>query len=272
MSVGIIIPTKSKLDFLFRCIDSIKNKTKQTKYHIYIADTGSSEQEVNEIISYIKKEFSDTKNVTLIKYDFYNFSKINNHVVVKHAKEDFILCCNNDIELIDNCIDAMYSELVKHKDTGTVGCRLLFKDGTVQHAGQVAFTHRPEGWLHPDDKLEVTHRGLKTNKKFKSREQVMGNTAALMMVRREVYGQAEGFNEKYNECFEDVEFNMRVMMNGYKNIYLDSVSAVHYESTTRTKSVLAMRKLESDYINNLFPFWCTLSKQVQKSLSSFALT
>lgn len=269
MGLDIIIPTKNKTEYLFACLDSIRDKTK-TEHHIYIADTGSDESEFDSIVDYIKTHYSESKNVTLLRYDFYNFARINNHVAAIHATNDTFLFCNNDIELIDNCVDAMYGELQKHKQTGTVGCRLLFDDGTVQHAGQIAFTHRPKDWPVPHDKLEVTHRGLRQSKRYKSREQVMGNTAALMMVRRDVFGEAEGFNERYIECFEDVEFNMRVMLAGYRNMYLDRVSATHHESVSRTRSHQAIQRLETDYIQTLYPFWCGLNTTVQNKLTNFS--
>ena len=270
MGLDIIIPTKNKTEYLFACLSSIREKTTKTDYHIYIADTGSEQDEFDKIVQFIKDNFNESKNVTLLRYEFYNFARINNHVAVNHCKNDTFLFCNNDIELIDNCVDAMYAELQKHKTTGTVGCRLLFEDGTVQHAGQIAFTHRPDNWPVPHDKLEVTHRGLRQDTRYKSREQVMGNTAALMMVRRDVFGEAEGFNQNYIECFEDVEFNMRVMLAGYRNIYLDRVSATHHESVSRTRSHQAIQRLETDYIQNLFPFWCGLDANVQNKLTNFS--
>ena len=239
MSLDIIIPTKGKTDYLFNCIDSIIDKTKTTDYHIYVCDTGSDESDMRSITEYLKEKFSKTKNVTLLRYDYYNFAKINNDVIDAHSTADVLLLCNNDIRLIDNCIDRMYHEIQNTKNVGTVGCRLLFKNDTVQHAGQVAFTTQPAGWYHMDAaKLEVTHRGLRSSTKYKDRESVMGNTAAFMMVTREVYYDVGGLVEKYKECFEDVQFNMECIIREYNNIYLDCVQAYHsYKISSRDDEV-----------------------------------
>jgi O-antigen biosynthesis protein len=270
VDLDIIIPTKSKTDYLFNCLDSIQQNTKTTSYHIHVCDTGSDEKELKDIVEYLQKTFSKTQNISLHTYDFYNFAKINNHAIDEFTTSDTLLLCNNDIRLIDNCIDRMYQEIQETKNVGTVGCRLLFKNDSIQHAGQVAFTHKPQGWYHLDyDKLEVTHRGLRTTTKYTDREEVMGNTAALMMIKREVFYDIGGLVEDYTECFEDVQLNMESLLKGYKNIYLDCVRAYHNESTTRTKSQRAMMRLESDYFHNLLPFWKGLSEEKQEFIKSF---
>ena len=261
--LDIIIPTKGNTDYLFKCLNSIQDKTQETQYHIYVCDTGSTSSELSDIQSFLKSKFSQDRNVTLVKFDFWNFAKINNIIVNEYCEGSVILFCNNDIELIDNCIDLMYSTVCSGKDVGSVGCRLLFSDGSVQHAGQVAFIH--------NNRLEVTHRGLKTRNKYKPKESVLGNTGGFMMVKRDVFIQAGQLNENYTECFEDVEFNMKLITRGYTNIYLDSVAATHYESLTRTKSHAAMERLGRDYNNNLAPFFAKLNNEEKGKVLGFNL-
>tara|TARA_R110002167_G_scaffold9579_14_gene44335 strand:- start:1765 stop:2577 length:813 start_codon:yes stop_codon:yes gene_type:complete len=266
--VDIIIPTKGKTDYLFKCLQSIIDNT-TVPYHVHIADTGSTSEEYTDIVKFLTTKFRDKKNASLYKYTYYNFAKINNDVVKNHCTNDLLLFCNNDIQLIDSCIDSMVPVAMKDGN-GTVGCRLLFENGNVQHAGQVAFTHRPEGWSEDYDRLEVTHRGLNTTNRYADEESVMGNTAALMMVTRETFYLVGGFNNQYNECFEDVEFNMEVCLAGYNNIYLDSVSAIHAESVSRTKSREAIERLLEDYNKNLVPYWANMSEYNQKILTNFS--
>lgn len=266
-AVDIIIPTKGKTNYLFKCLQSIIDNT-TVPYHVHIADTGSTSKEYHDIVKFLATKFRDKKNASLYKYTYYNFAKINNHVVDNYCESDTLLFCNNDIELIDSCVDELYAA-TRDDAVGTAGCRLLFEDGSVQHAGQLAFTHRPNGWQFPQDKLEVTHRGLRTRKRFKPLESVMGNTAALMCVRRDVFDRVKGFNTKYNECFEDVEFNMKVRLAGFSNIYNDTCEAIHAESVSRGKSPASIEREGRDFYDNLFPYWCSLSKSDQRLIKSF---
>jgi O-antigen biosynthesis protein len=259
--IDIIIPTKGNTDYLFKCILSIRDKTVSTPYHIYICDTGSTSEEITLIEEFIRNNFKELKNVTLLKFNYYSFPRINNYAVENNCKSDVILFCNNDIELIDNCIDRMYDVICSREDVGTVGCRLLFEDGTIQHAGQFAFIL--------NNHLEVTHRGLRTNNTFEPEEPIMGNTAGFMMIKREVFFEAGLFNPNYIECFEDVELNWSVFLNGKTNIYLDCVSATHFESTTRNMNPESRSRLMYDYKNNLVPFFDALTSLESSSLLDF---
>ena len=259
--IDIIIPTKGKVEYLFKCITSIINKTLKVQYHVYICDTGSSLDEIVEIQNFIKESFPN-KNVTLLRYNYYNFAKINNHVVTNFCKSAYLLFCNNDIELIDNCIDRMYDTITSNDNTGTVGCRLLFSNNLVQHAGQLAF-------LDSDNQFRVTHRGLGSKDTYKPTEEVLGNTAALLLVKKDIFIDISGFNEEYQECFEDVELNISILCKGYTNIYLDDVTATHYESITRTRSRDASMRQLGDYNNILLPMFNSLCPADQEKVLNF---
>lgn len=64
----------------------------------------------------------------------FNYSAINNFGV-RHAKGDYLLFLNNDIEVIHS---DWLSEMVSHcqrKEVGIVGARLYYPDDTIQHGG-----------------------------------------------------------------------------------------------------------------------------------------
>ena len=81
--IAIIIPTKGNVKILFECINSFLEHCNSELFEIFIADTGSNEEEKNKIKNYIK----EIKNTKLIEYDYYNFSKINNDVVKNHLND-----------------------------------------------------------------------------------------------------------------------------------------------------------------------------------------
>ena len=96
--VAVIIPTKSKLELLLPCLDSFYEHCNPNLFDIFIADTGSSNEEKTQIKNYISLK----SNINLIEYDYYNFAKINNDVVKNHINDsyEFLLFCNNDIKLL----------------------------------------------------------------------------------------------------------------------------------------------------------------------------
>lgn len=265
--VDIIIPTKGKIDILTKCLASIIEHT-TIDYHVHIADTGSTQQEMHDMVRFVKNAFGEKRNASIHKYNYYNFAKINNDVVQKFCTNDMLLFCNNDIELRNNCVDHMVAEASK-QTTGTVGCRLLYENNTIQHAGQIAIEYTPKDWPYEFDALGVTHRGIGQTKKYSGREKVMGNTAALMCISKQKFESFGRYNTNYVECFEDVELNWRVLLAGYDNVYLDDCHATHFESLTRTKTKHAIDKVNKEFIYNLFPFWKNLSRSDQLKILSY---
>jgi GT2 family glycosyltransferase len=244
--VAVIIPTKGKLEMLFNCIDSFYEFCNPKLFDIFIADTGSTKEELDNIKELVEK----VDNIKLIEYDYYNFAKINNDVVKNHiGKEyEFLLFCNNDIKLSSDIINGMISVFKEKPKVGTVGCRLVYENNTTQHDGVIF-------GISDDYKVGVTHKHLNTYYPPTIEINKVGaNTAGLMMVRKFTFDKLNGFNEKYTTCFEDVEFNAQCILLGLDNYCDSGMVAYHYESQTRKFDPNNNSGIRIDYINNLLPF------------------
>lgn len=66
----------------------------------------------------------------------------------------------------------------------------------------------------------------------------VGSTGAFLLVRRSDFKAVGGFNESYKHCYEDVELNCKIATRrkGF-NVTLNSVRAVHRESSTRQQAM-----------------------------------
>lgn len=246
--VAVIIPTKNKLDLLFNCLDSYIENCNTNMFDIFIADTGSEDSEKELIKNYMLEKSSVVK-INLIEYDYYNFSKINNDVVKNYIgpEYEFILFSNNDIKLLNNVIYEMLKIFKTKTNVGTVGARLHFADNTIQHDGMVMFVK--------NSRLEVSHFGLSSYYNFKTDvHEIIGNTGALVMIRKEIFKKIGMFNENYISCFEDVELNLRCILSNLKNYFCGKCVAYHYESQTRNDDDEKIQKLQQDYNEHLLPF------------------
>jgi len=243
--VAIIIPTKGNVEMLFDCVNSFYQYCNPNLFDVFIADTGSSE---------IEKEWINTNilplgNIKLIEYDYYNFAKINNDVVKHHIDNEYeyLLFSNNDIKILNNVIYGMLKNFKTQNKIGTIGGRLYFKDNTIQHDGIVAMLQ--------NNRFAVSHYGLRNYyPKSSLITEVIGSTAALLMIKKSVFIQCDYFNENYINCFEDVELNFKTTILGYRNICDVNLVAYHFESQTRNEDPKNIEKLQYDYINNLLPF------------------
>lgn len=175
--------------------------------------------------------------ITLIEYDYYNFAKINNDVIKKHIDLDteLLLFCNNDIEMLNDSITEMVNLYLQNKESvGTIGGRLHYDDGFIQHLGIYLFKNK-------NNMLHLTHNALgcdfnrlKIDDRF---IKVMGNTAAFLMINKKLFEDCNYFNENYEICFEDVELNLQCSLRGKQNMLPINTSLYHFESQTRGKTI-----------------------------------
>ena len=244
--VAVIIPTKGKVDMLYNCVKSLYDNCSSNLFDVFIADTGSTDDEKNQI----KSQILSLGNVNLIEYDYYNFAKINNDVVKNHINDDyeFLLFCNNDIKILNNVIYGMLKIFKEKSKVGTVGARLHYEDNTIQHNGvSIIMKESVKSFF-------VDHLMKKTYYKFLlGKNEVAGNTAALMMVRKSTFLKNNGFNENFKHCFEDVFFNLQLVNNGYINYCNCDYVAYHYESQTRNIKETEVEMVE-DFNKIIHPF------------------
>jgi GT2 family glycosyltransferase len=151
---------------------------------------------------------------------------------VLHAKGEFILLLNDDVEVISpHWIESMLG-LAQRPNAGMVGAMLYFEDDTIQHAG------------HAYRKLDVTHIGLFSPRGsagpfggFFLEREVAGVTAACGMVRKSVFLEAGGFSTLLPGNFNDVDLCMKLNVLGYQSYLTPNAELYHFESKSRDPRV-----------------------------------
>lgn len=221
--ISIIIPNKDQVESLDKCLRSIE-KSSYKNYEIIIVENNSTE---DETFAYYKKTESDKIRIVYWSDEF-NYSAINNFGV-KHARGDYLLLLNNDVEVITTDWLEELTANCQRKDVGIVGARLYYPDDTIQHAGIVIgiggvagalFVGMPRmftGYLH----------------KASIQQDLSAVTAACMMVKRSVYEELGGLEEELKVAFNDVDFCLRAREKGYLVVYDPKVELYHFESKSR---------------------------------------
>ena len=221
--ISIIIPNKDQVESLDKCLRSIE-KSSYKNYEIIIVENNSTE---DETFAYYKKIESDKIRIVYWSDEF-NYSAINNFGV-KHARGDYLLLLNNDVEVIATDWLEELTANCQRKDVGIVGARLYYPDDTIQHAGIVIgiggvagalFVGMPRmftGYLH----------------KAAIQQDLSAVTAACMMVKRSVYEELGGLEEELKVAFNDVDFCLRARKKGYLVVYDPNVELYHFESKSR---------------------------------------
>ena len=244
--VSIIIPTKDLGETLNKCLKSIFEKSVYPNYEVIVIDNGSTEDYTAKVINLW--ETQEPSRFRYYKLDIpFNFSKINNYAVLQ-AKGEYILLLNNDIEVITpDWIDAMV-EQAQRPSIGAVGGLLLYPDNSIQHAGIVLGIGGVAS--HSHKKLPSIYPGY--GGQVITINNYSAITGACLMCRREVYERVGGFEEKLAVAYNDVDFCLKLVEKGYRNIYLPHVVLYHHESKSRghedTPEKLARLAKEAEYM------------------------
>ena len=224
--VSLVIPTKNGLELVKACIDSILQKTTYENYEILLVDNNSDDPDA---IQYFQ-ELNKHPKIRLLDYPFeFNYSAINNFAV-SNAQGSVIGLVNNDIEVISpNWLSVMLGQVIR-PDIGCVGAKLLYSDGRIQHAGVVLGYGGGAGHAHKY--FPQYHPG------YMNRLGASGNysavTAACLLVKKEDYLAVKGLDEvAFKIAFNDVDFCLKVLGLGKRNLYCAEAELFHHESVSR---------------------------------------
>jgi GT2 family glycosyltransferase len=223
--VSIIIPTRDRLSLLRGCIGSILKKTTFPSFEVIVVDNNSREPET---LRYFEEVAADGRVRVLPYPHAFNFSGINNFAV-SQARGSVIALVNNDIEVM---APDWLEEMVGHAlrpEIGCVGAKLVYPDGTVQHAGIVLGLGGLAGHAHkalPGGEPGYLGRAIAACN-------VSAVTAACLVVRRSVYEEVGGLDEELGVAFNDVDFCLKVIGAGYLNLWTPFAELRHHESASR---------------------------------------
>jgi len=219
--VSIIIPTRDKMNLLARCLTSIEKQTIYKNYEIVIVDNDSEEP---DSLQY----FRQTPHQVITYPGAFHFSKLINFAAEKVSGE-ILLFLNNDIEILNY---GWLSAMVEHAlrpEVGAVGAKLLYPNNTIQHAGVIIGLCEFAGHSHRH--ISGFDHG------YWGSVDIIRNysavSAACMMIRREVFLGAGGFDEAFQYAYQDVDLCLRLREKEFLIVYTPYAQIVHHESATR---------------------------------------
>ncbi|WP_237132913.1 glycosyltransferase [Pseudohongiella sp. O18] len=220
--VSIIIPTTGKLTYLRPCLETLAS-TDYQDFEIIILDNGRGEH--REGI-----QFAHDQGARVIECNEpFNWSRLNN-IGVANSSGEILLFLNDDIEVMH---PQWLTQLVRHairSDVGTVGARLLYPNGTLQHAGVFLVDHGG-GARHLFHK-QLPGRGIYQHLDQCVRE-VSANTGACLMIRRELFMSLGQFDENLAIVGNDIDLCLRCLEAGKRNVWTPHSELIHHESVSR---------------------------------------
>lgn len=214
--VSIIIPTRDRVDLLRTCIDSITGLTDYPEFEIVVIDNDSAEPETHDYFASIPHQVVPSPGE-------FNFSDLMNAGAAA-AKHPLLLLLNNDCLVEDGAwLSEMVSELVDPTVTA-VGCLLRGLDGEPQHEGVCL-------GLRGAQALNIEFHGYCGFDK--PTRDVIGVTAACVLVRADAYKAIGGFDHELRVGFGDVDFCLRLVEAGGRIVYTPHAALRHIGMASR---------------------------------------
>jgi GT2 family glycosyltransferase len=218
------------------CITSILNKTTYSNYEIIIVDNNSDDPAT---LQYLRFLSANPKIKVIRDSGGFNYSRINNQAV-NVANGSYIALLNNDVEVITpEWLTCMLSHAARD-EIGAVGAKLWYPDNTIQHAGLILGVGGVANSAH--------HRFRRGQQDYFSKsnltQSVSAVTAACLVVKKSVYEQVGGLDEENLQiAFNDVDFCLKILELGLRNIFAPFAELYHHESASRGYDTTQQKQL-----------------------------
>ena len=223
---SLLIPTRDGLDILRRCIESVYEKTRYPAFEIVIVDNDSRDPDT---LRYLE-ELQAAGRARIVRYPHkFNYSAINN-LAAREARGEVLVLLNNDVEIIaPGWLEELVAQALR-PGIGAVGAKLLYPNDTIQHSGVITGLYGIAGHIHRHLPRESPgHFG-----RAQVLQQMTVVTGACLAVRKSVYQKLGGLDEQnLAVAFNDVDFCLRCIEAGYKNLYTPFAELYHHESYSR---------------------------------------
>jgi len=141
------------------------------------------------------------------------------------SRGELLVFLNNDTEPRPGWVEALRRYADEHPAAAAVGAKLIYPNGTVQHAGVVI---GQEGYPHN------LYAGLPADHPAVNRSRpLQAVTGACLLVRRAAFEQLGGFDTGFVNSLEDVDLCLRLGEAGAEIHYCHEAVVVHLESASR---------------------------------------
>jgi len=227
-SCSIIIVAYNSCDFIPACLKSVRDACEGIDSQIIVLDNGSKDRITPEI----KKFFPEV--LWLDSQENLGFGKGCN-LAEKHATKPFLFFINPDTVVSRDSFTKVLDFMEEHPESGTVGCRILNEDGSIQWACRRSFptiisaVSKTIGLaaLFPNSKMLASY-----NMTYADPDEMIEVDAisgSFFCIRRDVYEKLNGFDEDFFMYGEDLDLCFRTKQMGLHNYYTPITNILHFK-------------------------------------------
>ncbi len=217
--MSICIPVLSDPTLVLGCLDALTATSGWSETETVVVANGMSQS--------ARQALEERDDIVLVRSGTNLGFGGGNNLAGEIARGDYLFFVNDDSTVASNCIAQLVATAELDPTIGSVGCRILSEDGSLQEAGSV---------LWADGSTERVGFGLPAGtRRYRYLRDVDFMSANGLMVRREAWNAVGGFDERYYPAyFEDVDLCMAMREHGYRVVYEPRALLHHLESQSTT--------------------------------------
>lgn len=243
MQLSVIILNYNVRYFLEQCILSVQEAIGGLEAEIIVVDNNSPD----DSCQMIKERFPEV--ILIENKENVGFPKGNN-IGVEKAKGEYICILNPDTVVAEDTFEKILAFARTKTDLGIIGCKLI--DGTGNFLPEskrgipspwVAFT-KISGLYKMASSSNVFGRYYAGHLAENQTGKVAVLVGAFMVLKRELYKEVGGFDERYFMYGEDIDFSFSVLKKGLSNYYFHETSIIHYKGESTVKDGTYMKRFQ----------------------------
>lgn len=244
--VSIILVNYNTSEITRQCIRLVREQVKEPEVEIIVVDNASSDNSVETI----RQEFTDVQVIE--SGGNIGFGSANN-LGVKAAQGKYLFLLNTDTILQNNPIPYFLRAMQADSELGAVGGYLTNVTGEASLSG--GKTYSPKKYL--TQAIRAYLRLLGTEHEHPKTSTVDYVIGADMFVRKDVFEQVGGFDERIFMYFEDVELCSRIRALGFHNRLIEGPKIVHLEKQSDRSQFVKIHNMASLMycIQKEYPQW-----------------
>jgi GT2 family glycosyltransferase/CII-binding regulator of phage lambda lysogenization HflD len=211
---SIVIPTFNKAHHTYALLENLRAGHDDIPFELIIVDNASSDE--------TRRLLGRLKNVRIhLNKENLGFGTACG-AGARLARGEYLWFLNSDVLVQPGCLRALVETMKSYSSCGAVGGKLVYPDGRLQEAGSVIWRDGSAcGYGRGEDPLAPEYCYVR---------EVDYCSAACLMVRRDLFFQVGGFDERYAPAYyEDSDLCMAIREAGYKIIYQPRAIVFHHE-------------------------------------------
>lgn len=217
MEVTIVIPNYNGIEYLKRCLASLKQDTKEVPTHIIVVDNGSTDGSPQ----WMEAHCPEVELIALKENTGFPHAV---NLGIRRARTPYVILLNNDTEVKSGFTGTLLRTITSSDRIFSVSAKMLDmkQENLLDNAGDL---YCALGWAFARGKGKPAD-------KYDTRAEIFSACAGAAIYRKSVFEEIGYFDEEHFAYLEDVDIGWRAKIYGYRNFYEPAAQVLHAGSAS----------------------------------------